>query len=105
MIIDSVNGAGSIIGPKLLDHLGCTVVPVYNDPNRLFPRPRTHTANVTETGAMVTAVGADIGFIQDPDADRLAIIDNTGRYIGEEYTLVLCAGARLARQRTRTSKP
>ena len=35
--------------------------------------------------------GADVGFAQDPDADRLAIVDETGRYIGEELTLALCA--------------
>jgi phosphomannomutase len=38
----------------------------------------------------VTAAGADIGFCQDPDADRLAVIDASGRYIGEEYTVALC---------------
>ena len=42
------------------------------------------------------AVGAALGFVQGPDADRLAIIDEEGTYIGEEYTLVLCVAARLA---------
>jgi phosphomannomutase len=97
VVIDSVNGAGGRIAPRLLDRLGCRVLPFYTDPERLFPRdPEPTAANVRETGAVVAALDADIGFVQDPDADRLAIIDQTGRYIGEEYTLVLCAAARLA---------
>jgi phosphomannomutase len=42
---------------------------------------------------------ADVGFAQDPDADRLAIVDENGRYIGEEYTLALCAEAVLSAMR------
>ena len=49
-----------------------------------------------ETGKVVKALAADIGFVQDPDADRLAVIDGKGTFIGEEYTLVLCAAARFA---------
>ncbi len=97
VVIDSVNGAGSELAPDLLGRLGCRVIPLYTRPDQVFPRdPEPTAANVTETGAVVRAVGADLGFIQDPDADRLAIIDETGRYIGEEYTLVLCAAGRLA---------
>lgn len=97
VLIDSVNGAGSAIGPELLARLGCRVVPVYTRPDQPFPRDPEPTAhNVRLTGAMVRAANADIGFVQDPDADRLAIIDDRGTYIGEEYTLVLCAAARFA---------
>lgn len=97
VVIDSVNGSGANLGPQLLAALGCEVVPLYSRPDLVFPRdPEPTAANVTLTGAVVKAVGAAIGFVQDPDADRLAIIDDTGTYIGEEYTLVLCAAARLA---------
>lgn len=97
VVIDAVNGAGSVLAPRLLDALGCRVVPLYTDPQRLFPRdPEPTAANVTETGRVVAAVGAAIGFVQDPDADRLALIDQHGSYIGEEYTLALAAAARLA---------
>jgi phosphomannomutase len=97
VLLDSVNGAGAVVGPMLLDRLGCRVTPLYANPDRIFPRdPEPTAANVRETGAIVSAIGADIGFVQDPDADRLAVIDEHGRYIGEEYTLVLCAAARLA---------
>ncbi len=97
VLIDSVNGAGSCIAPELLRSLGCDVVELYTDPTQVFPRdPEPTASNVTETGQKVVESGAAIGFVQDPDADRLAIIDETGKYIGEEYTLVLCAAARLA---------
>ncbi len=97
VVLDSVNGAGSAIGPKLLAALGCRVVPIYTRPDQLFPRDPEPTAhNVRHLGGVVRAMDADIGFVQDPDADRLAIVDDRGSYIGEEYTLVLCAAARLA---------
>jgi phosphomannomutase len=97
VLIDSVNGAGSAIAPELLARLGCNVVPVFTRPDQPFPRDPEPTAhNVRLTGAMVRAANADLGFVQDPDADRLAIIDDRGTYIGEEYTLVLCAAARFA---------
>lgn len=97
VVLDSVNGAGSAIGPKLLSALGCRVVPLYTRPDQLFPRdPEPTAANVKHLGGVVRAMDADVGFVQDPDADRLAIIDDRGTYIGEEYTLVLCSAARLA---------
>ncbi|MBA3684736.1 MAG: phosphoglucosamine mutase [Planctomycetes bacterium] len=97
VLLDSVNGAGAVIAPQLLARLGCRVVSIHGRPDLVFPRdPEPTAANVAATGAMVAAAGADIGFVQDPDADRLAIIDECGRYIGEEYTLVLCAASRIA---------
>jgi phosphomannomutase len=57
----------------------------------LFAHEREPTAdNLATVLKHITGIGADIGFCQDPDADRLAIIDERGRYIGEEYTLALC---------------
>ena len=92
VLLDSVNGAGADLGKQVLTELGCTVIPLYDRPDQPFPRNPEPTAdNVTMTGSIVRAVGADIGFVQDPDADRLAVIDETGRYIGEEYTLALAA--------------
>lgn len=97
VVVDSVNGSGANLGPQLLAALGCEVIPLYSRPDLVFPRdPEPTAANVTLTGAVVKATGAAVGFVQDPDADRLAIIDEHGTYIGEEYTLVLCAAARLA---------
>ncbi len=88
--LDSVNGAGSKITPELLRMLGCTVEPVYCDITGTFPRGAEPLAeNLTELSARVVASSADIGFAQDPDADRLAIVDEKGRPIGEENTIAL----------------
>jgi phosphomannomutase len=97
VVVDCVNGAGAELAPRLLQALGCRVTPVHARSDLLFPRePEPTAANVTETGAIVRAAGAAIGFVQDPDADRLAMIDGEGVYVGEEYTLALCAAARFA---------
>lgn len=97
VVLDCVNGAGSVIAPRLLADLGCKVTAIHDRLDLPFPRDPEPTAhNVRHLGAIVRAAGADVGFVQDPDADRLAIVDDTGRYLGEEYTLVLCAAARLA---------
>jgi phosphomannomutase len=97
VLIDCVNGAGAMMAPRLLLDLGCQVTAVHARADLPFPRdPEPTAANVRHLGALVRAADADVGFVQDPDADRLAIVDETGRYIGEEYTLVLCAAARLA---------
>jgi phosphomannomutase len=60
-------------------------------PTGRFEHPPEPTAeNLAGVCQQVAAAGADVGFCQDPDADRLAIIDERGRYVGEEYTLALC---------------
>ena len=60
----------------------------------LFPHtPEPLKENLTALAKAVKKHGGDVGFAQDPDADRLAVIDERGVYIGEEYTLVLCAMA------------
>ncbi len=92
VVLDSVNGAGGASGRMLLEFLGCKVVHVNAEPTGLFAHAPEPTAeNLTSLCKTVKKEGADIGFAQDPDADRLAIVDNTGRYIGEEYTLALAA--------------
>jgi phosphomannomutase len=90
--LDSVNGAGGPIAKKMLAELGCEVTAINDEPNGLFAHtPEPTVENVKELCEVVKANYADIGFAQDPDADRLAIVDNTGTYIGEEYTLALAA--------------
>jgi len=92
VILDSVNGAGGIAGRLLLDRLGCEVTHLHDRPDAGFPHPPEPTeANLRGFCEQVAAGEYDVGFAQDPDADRLAIIDETGRYIGEEYTLALAA--------------
>ncbi|HPA62945.1 MAG TPA: phosphoglucosamine mutase [Spirochaetota bacterium] len=98
--LDSVNGAGSYITQELLKRLGCTVVPVFCSIDGNFPRVAEPLAeNLKVLCASVKKNKADIGFAQDPDADRLAIVDETGRAIGEEMTLVITADYILSRKK------
>lgn len=90
--LDSVNGAGGRVTKKLLAELGCEVSAINDEPTGVFAHtPEPAAENVTSLCDVVRSAGADIGFAQDPDADRLAIVDESGRYIGEEYTLALAA--------------
>jgi phosphomannomutase len=92
VVLDSVNGAGGPAGRLLLERLGCRVVPLHAEPTGCFAHPpEPLRENLEELARRTLAARADLGFAQDPDADRLAIVDERGRYIGEEYTLALCA--------------
>jgi phosphomannomutase len=98
VLLDSNHGAGSILGRRLLDELGCQATILGPVPDGQFEHTPEPTAeNLAGVSADVLRSGADVGFCQDPDADRLAIIDETGRYIGEEYTLALCVAHVLQR--------
>ncbi|MCI0332543.1 MAG: phosphoglucosamine mutase [Planctomycetes bacterium] len=91
VLLDANHGSGSVLGQPLLERLGCDVVLLGGAPDGQFAHPPEPTADYLRgVLAEVTRAAADIGFCQDPDADRLAIIDERGRYIGEEYTLALC---------------
>lgn len=98
--IDSCNGAGSIVAPRLLDALGVEVVPINVTPDGLFPRGAEPVeANLGALCAAVREHACDVGFAQDMDADRLAVVSERGEAIGEEYTLVLAARYVLSRER------
>ena len=91
VLLDANHGAGAEAGRRLLEALGCQVVLVGGTPDGQFEHPPEPTAeNLAGLSPLVRQVGADIAFAQDPDADRLAILDATGRYLGEETTLALC---------------
>jgi len=92
VVLDSVNGAGGRVTKKLLAELGCVVSAINDEPTGLFAhRPEPTAENLTGLCEMVKTKQSEIGFAQDPDADRLAIVDENGAYIGEEYTLALAA--------------
>jgi phosphomannomutase len=97
-VIDSVHGAGGDEAAALLDRLGVERVHLYRQPTGHFPHtPEPTRQNLTELCDVTAKEAADVGFAQDPDADRLAIVDEAGRYIGEEYTLALCAMHKLGK--------
>jgi len=90
VVIDAINGAGAIAVPAMLDALGCKVITINCEPTGDFvhgTEPLPH--NLIELSKAVIANNADIGFAVDPDADRLAVVDEEGKPIGEEYTIVL----------------
>jgi len=92
VVLDSVNGAGCAVTPMLLERLGCKVVHVNGEPTGRFAHPPEPVAeNLTGLCDAVRERKAVVGFAQDADADRLAIVDEAGRFIGEEYTLALAA--------------
>jgi len=90
VVLDCNHGSGAVLGPELLESLGCDVTVLGETPDGEFahaPEPlEQHLGGLCQA---VLEHGADVGFAQDPDADRLAIVDETGRYIGEELTMAL----------------
>jgi phosphomannomutase len=96
--LDCTNGAGSTVAPELLKELGCEVYELDCESSGVFRRnPEPVAANITGLCDLVRTRGADIGFALDPDADRLAIVDESGTPVGEDYTLVICADLILGR--------
>ncbi len=92
IVLDSVNGAGARVAKKLLAEMGCEVIAMNDEPTGLFAHgAEPIAANLVDLCRRVRQEKADLGFAQDPDADRLAIVDENGVYIGEEYTLALAA--------------
>ncbi|MGA2915863.1 MAG: phosphoglucosamine mutase [Sedimentisphaerales bacterium] len=90
VVIDSVNGAGARPAKKLLSILGCQFTAINDQATGLFAHnPEPLAENLGKLCDTVKKSGANMGFAQDPDGDRLAIVDEKGRYIGEEYTLAL----------------
>lgn len=99
VVLDSINGAGCVGTPLLLDKLGCELVHINSEPTGDFAhKPEPISENLAGLREAVRQHHADIGFAQDPDADRLVIVDENGEFIGEEYTLAL-ASAFVLKQR------
>tara|TARA_B100001013_G_C24617699_1_gene445870 strand:- start:805 stop:2145 length:1341 start_codon:yes stop_codon:yes gene_type:complete len=102
VVIDAVNGAGSHALPAMLELLGCEVIILNCEPNGEFTRGTEplpeHLLGLSEK---VINHQADVGFAVDPDADRLAVVDENGQPLGEEYTLVLAADGYLNTMQTK----
>jgi phosphomannomutase len=92
--LDAVRGAGGPVMRTLLERLGCRVTGINLETDGRFPRaPEPVPENLGELAALVRRSGADVGIAVDPDVDRLAIVDETGRPIGEDYTLAFAVRA------------
>jgi len=91
--VDCVNSVGGLVIPDLLRALGVhEVIELYTEANGLFPHnPEPLPENLSAIAEKIKETGADVGFVVDPDVDRLAIVNEDGTMFGEEYTLVAVA--------------
>ncbi len=97
--LDCVRGAGGAFMPELLERLGCKVTAINLETDGRFPRsPEPIAENLGDLERLVRDSGAEIGFAVDPDVDRLALVSNEGKAIGEDYTLALAAKVVLRRR-------
>jgi phosphomannomutase len=98
-LVDANGGAGGPLAQRLLEDLHCRVEGLGCDASGVFEHePEPIAENLSTICPKVPGCGAQVGFVLDPDADRLALIDETGRYIGEELTLALALAYRLRSQ-------
>ncbi len=99
--LDTVRGAGGVVMPELLQRLGCRVAAINLETDGRFPRPPEPVPeNLGALGKLVRRTKADVGIAVDPDVDRLAIVDERGRPIGEDYTLAFAVRAVLGSRST-----
>lgn len=104
--LDCVRGAGAVAMLPLLERLGCRVSGINLEADGRFPRPPEPVPeNLGELGRLVRESGAHLGLAVDPDVDRLAIVDETGRAIGEDYTLAFAVRAVLDRRSNPAKNP
>ena len=90
--LECIRGAGGVLLPRLLEELGCEVIGLNLEPDGRFHRePEPVAENLKDLERVVRESGADIGLATDPDADRLSLVSDEGRAIGEDYTLALAA--------------
>ena len=90
VVIDCANGATSIALPQILKNLGCNVIKINSNYSEDFGRsPEPTPKNLSQLCSKVIETDSDIGFATDPDGDRLSIVDNKGKALGEEITLAL----------------
>jgi len=101
--VDYCNGTGAVVTPGFLKKLGCKVYAINTRPDGKFAHnPEPTPKNLKQLCAAVKKHKADVGFAQDPDADRLAIVSEEGKAIGEENTLALAV--RYVLQSTKKAK-
>ena len=92
VVVDCCNGAGAVVSERLLRELGCEVIAINDTPDGIFPHlPEPVPENMGQLEQAVREHGADLGMAQDADADRLALVNERGVAVGEDYTLALAA--------------
>ena len=106
VVVDCVNAAGSVIVPQLLKRFGCTVIELNCDGSGVFAHdPEPVPENLAGLSERVVAEKADLGIAVDPDVDRLVLIDEHGRPIGEEYTIASVVKFVLGKDQSTISRP
>lgn len=100
VVVDCGNGVGGVIGPQVLEALGCSIIPLYCDVDGTFPNHHPDPGkpeNLQELIARVKAENADIGVAFDGDADRIGVVTNSGRIIFSDHLMMLFAQDVLSR--------
>jgi phosphomannomutase len=101
VVIDCVNSAGGIIVPRLLEKLGCAIIPLFCDVTGIFGHtPEPIPENLAALCSKVLETKADIGIAVDPDVDRLVLINEKGEPFVEEYTIATCVKFILEKYKT-----
>ena len=97
--VDCCNSSCSLLSPRWLEHLGCEVLAVNDDPTAPFPHsPEPRRQAMAQLRALVLAGRADIGFAHDADGERLGVVTEEGEILSEEATLPLAAEIQLRRE-------
>lgn len=97
--VDCCNGVGALYSKRFLEMLGCAeVIPLFDTPDGNFRRkPEPVAANISELCECVKRYGCDVGFAQDPDGDRISIVNERGEPLGEQYSTLIPADRVLER--------
>lgn len=99
--LDPINSAGSIITQEFLKELACEIAIINGEQNGEFAHePEPILKNLKDIGETVLKNNSNIGFAQDPDADRLVLINENGEVLSEEYTLTLAVKNVLSKEKT-----
>jgi len=97
--VDCCNGASTLLSPRWLELLGCTVLAVNDDPSAPFPhRPEPKPETMAQLKAVVRAGGADLGFAHDADGERIGLVTAEGEALSEERTITLAAAIVLSQE-------
>ena len=100
IVVDAVNSTGGIAIPRLLEKLGAEVTELYCEPDGIFPHnPEPLPENITHICNEISGGDYDLGFVVDPDVDRLVMVCEDGVPFGEEYTLVAVADYVLSKKK------